>query len=107
MLELDDVVRANQVACLPFAKSGRAESELFERYPELFGVIERGKRAKIDSFRLQSTLRDEESYHTRAGKGRPVSMYDGGDNPSGDSTGPIHPDHDMTSKKRLERQKVG
>ena len=73
MLELDEVVRQNQVACLPFSKSGRAEVELFERYPELFDIIERGRRAKIDSFRLQSRLGDEESYYANVGKARPIS----------------------------------
>lgn len=79
MLELDEVVQQNQVACLPFSKSGRAEAELFERYPELFDVVERGRRAKVDSFRLQSRLRDEESYYASAGKARPISR-DGTDN---------------------------
>ena len=79
MLELDEVVRQNQVACLPFSKSGRAEAELFERYPELFDTVERGRRAKIDSFRLQSRLRDEESYYASTGKARPISR-DGTDN---------------------------
>ena len=79
MLELDEVVRQNQVACLPFSKSGRAEAELFERYPELLNTVERGRRAKIDSFRLQSRLRDEESFYANAGKARPVSR-DGPDN---------------------------
>ena len=79
MLELDEVVRQNQVACLPFSKSGRAEAERFERYPELLDIVERGRRAKIDSFRLQSRLRDEESFYANAGKARPISR-DGPDN---------------------------
>ncbi|KAK5281199.1 hypothetical protein LTR16_006422, partial [Cryomyces antarcticus] len=49
LLELDGVVRENQLACLPFAKSGRAEALLHQKYPELAGVIDRGTQAKIDS----------------------------------------------------------
>jgi len=70
MLELDGVVRQNQLACLPFAKSGRAEAELFEAHPELHDIIERGRRAKIDSLRLQSRLLDEDVYYANAAKAR-------------------------------------
>ena len=82
LLELDEVVRQNQVACMPFSKSGRAEAELFDRYPELIDVVERGRRAKVDSFRLQSRLRDEESYYASAAKARPVTR-DGKDDAKG------------------------
>ena len=60
MLELDDVVRQNQLACLPFAKSGRAEAELLEAHPELVTFRERDRRAKIDSMALQSRLHEVE-----------------------------------------------
>ena len=86
MLELDDVVRENQVACLPFSKSGRAEAELFERYPELTEAIERGRRAKVDSFRLQTHLQDEESYYVSAGKARATPRGDNSDIPLGDDS---------------------
>lgn len=75
MLELDEIVRQNQLACLPFAKSGRAEAELFDSHPELMDIIERGKRAKIDSFHLQSRLRDEEQFFTNAAKARSLPQY--------------------------------
>ena len=78
MLELDEVVRQNQLACLPFAKSGRAEAELFEAHPELNNIIERGRRAKIDSFRLQSRLRDEELYYMNAAKAKALPQDDDG-----------------------------
>ncbi|EKG11482.1 BTB/POZ-like protein [Macrophomina phaseolina MS6] len=58
ILELDQVVRENQVACLPIAKSGRAEALLFEKYPELAEQIDRRKRAKIDALMLQSKYAD-------------------------------------------------
>lgn len=60
MLELDVVVRQNQLACLPFAKSGRAEAELFETYPELPDAIKRNRRAQIDLMALQPRNHDDE-----------------------------------------------
>lgn len=70
MLELDEVVRQNQLACLPFAKSGRAEADLHERYPELAGIIERGRRAKVDSMALRSRLQEDEMRFSGSAKAR-------------------------------------
>ena len=86
MHELDDVVRQNQLACLPFAKSGRVEAELFEAHPELFDLIERGRRAKIDSFHLQSRLRDEDVYYANAAKIRSKSIPQNDDHASPSAT---------------------
>ena len=61
MLELDQVVKQNQLACLPFAKSGRAEADLLERHPELLTIMEKTKQAKIDSMALQSRLHEDEA----------------------------------------------
>jgi len=82
MLELDEVVRQNQLACMPFAKNGRAEAELFEAHPELHDIIERGRRAKIDSFRLQSRLLDEDIYYANAAKARTLPQNDENLSPS-------------------------
>ncbi|KAL8825414.1 MAG: hypothetical protein Q9191_004433 [Dirinaria sp. TL-2023a] len=76
MLELDEVVRQNQLACLPFAKSGRAEAELIDRHPGLRDTIERGRRAKIDSLALRSRLRDEDAFYANAAKARPAPRND-------------------------------
>lgn len=56
--ELDEVVQQNQLACMPFAKSGRAEEDLHERHPELIAVLDRNRQAKIDSVRLRSKYHD-------------------------------------------------
>lgn len=61
MLELDEVVRQNQLTRLPIAKSGRAEAELIGRYPHLLDLIERGKHTKVDSVSLQTRLHEREA----------------------------------------------
>jgi alpha-tubulin suppressor-like RCC1 family protein len=60
--ELDEVVRQNQLACMPFAKSGRAEEDLHERHPELIASIDRNRQVKIDSIRLRSKFQDLNSF---------------------------------------------
>ncbi|KAF2468489.1 uncharacterized protein BDR25DRAFT_231544 [Lindgomyces ingoldianus] len=60
ILELNQVVRDNQLATLPFARSGRAEAILFDKYPELAERIERGKRAKIDAIVLSNKFSDSD-----------------------------------------------
>lgn len=82
MLELDEVVRQNQRACLPTAKSGRAEAELFETYPELPSIIERGRQAKLDSIILQSRTRDQDSRYGSVSKGKGINMDESGSSPS-------------------------
>ncbi|RYN41524.1 hypothetical protein AA0112_g2323 [Alternaria arborescens] len=58
LLELNQVAHENQLAYLPFARSGRAEALLFERYPELAERIERGRRAKVDAIVLSNKYAD-------------------------------------------------
>ena len=61
MIELDAVVRQNQLACLPIVKSGKAEDDLIEKYPQLVDLMERSKNIKIDSIALQARLHDHEA----------------------------------------------
>lgn len=61
LLELNQVAHENQLAYLPFARSGRAETLLFDRYPELVERIERGKRAKIDAIVLSNKYADHDN----------------------------------------------
>ncbi|PSN73675.1 hypothetical protein BS50DRAFT_192924 [Corynespora cassiicola Philippines] len=56
--ELNQVVHENQLAYLPFARSGRADAVLFDKYPELAEKIERGRRAKIDAIVLSNKFSD-------------------------------------------------
>ena len=56
--ELDEVVRANQLACMPFAKSGRAEMLLHERHPDLAAAIDLNRRRRIDAIAHRSKYQD-------------------------------------------------
>ncbi|KAL8913049.1 MAG: hypothetical protein Q9172_007373, partial [Xanthocarpia lactea] len=60
MLELDTTIKQNQLARLPISKSGRAEAELLDSYPQLAEIVERGKRAKIDQIAFQSRWRQDD-----------------------------------------------
>lgn len=63
MLELDQVVRQNQLACFPYSKSRKAEEELFATYPELSAVIEHNRRTTIDSMVLHCKPHDDATRH--------------------------------------------
>lgn len=76
MRELDEVVRQNQLACLPIAKSGRAEAELIEHYPELVDKMERSRRIKIDSLSLQTRLHEREAKTVGGSKAKAAFLED-------------------------------
>ncbi|USP81502.1 hypothetical protein yc1106_08776 [Curvularia clavata] len=61
LLELNQVAHENQLAYLPFARSGRAEALLFDHHPELAERIERGKRAKIDAIVLSNKYAESDN----------------------------------------------
>lgn len=60
MLELDEVVRDNQLAQHPFAKSGREELLLHERYPELAQDIDEERQRRVKEMAYKTTQRDDE-----------------------------------------------
>lgn len=62
MAELDEVVRANQLACMPFAKSGRAELLLHERHPGLAEILARNRQRRIDGVAMRSKHHDLETF---------------------------------------------
>jgi inhibitor of Bruton tyrosine kinase len=62
LLELDEVVRQNQLNCMPFAKSGRAESLLHERHPELAALIDRNRQRRIDGVIIRSKHHSVEAF---------------------------------------------
>lgn len=99
MLELDEVVRQNQLACLPIAKSGRAEAELVERYPMLLDKMEQSKRIKIDSISLQSRLHEREARFVGGSKAKAAFLEEFDRSPSALKSRPKSPrDRDSQSQ---------
>ena len=82
MLELDDVVRQNQLNCLPISKSGGAEAELIENHPELTESIEHSRRVKMDAISLQGRLHERESKLGSAAKAKADLLEDFEPSPS-------------------------
>ncbi|KAI0138908.1 hypothetical protein F4776DRAFT_662609 [Hypoxylon sp. NC0597] len=60
ILELDEVVRDNQLARCPFARSGRANLLLHERNPELAQDIDEERRRRVREMAFRFTQRDDE-----------------------------------------------
>ncbi|KAL8925284.1 MAG: hypothetical protein Q9208_003574 [Pyrenodesmia sp. 3 TL-2023] len=60
MAELNDTVRQNQLARHPISRSGRAQAELLDAYPQLAELIERGKRTKVDQIAFRSRWRHDD-----------------------------------------------
>jgi alpha-tubulin suppressor-like RCC1 family protein len=72
LLELDEIVRENQLARLPFVRSGRAELLLHEKYPDLMLDIEEERQRRVKEFAFKNTQKDDErklsaSYKARVG----------------------------------------
>ena len=61
MLELDAVTRDNQLAHQPISRSGRAEAELFEQYPELLDIMESNRCDKLESVSARAARTDREN----------------------------------------------
>ena len=76
MLELDDVVKRNQLACLPIAKGEEVMAELLAVYPELRESIERSRRIRLDMISLQTRLYERESKASSAAKARADLLED-------------------------------
>ncbi|KAI0425978.1 hypothetical protein F5Y09DRAFT_79317 [Xylaria sp. FL1042] len=58
--ELDEVVRNNQLARCPFARSGRAELLLHERNPELAHDMYEERQYRVKDMAFRATFRDDE-----------------------------------------------
>jgi hypothetical protein len=76
LLELDDVVRANQLNCLPFAKSGRAERLLLEQYPELAEDILEERHRRVKDMTFRANLQTEDSRTPSSFRARVGSLDD-------------------------------
>ncbi|RYP72671.1 hypothetical protein DL769_004413 [Monosporascus sp. CRB-8-3] len=72
LTELDQVVRQNQLARCPFARSGRAELLLHDRHPRLAEDIDEERQTRVKEMAYKTLQRDEEkklssSFKTRFG----------------------------------------
>ncbi|KAI1100629.1 hypothetical protein F4804DRAFT_318394 [Jackrogersella minutella] len=72
LLELDEVVRDNQLARCPFARSGRANLLLHERNPHLTQDIEEERQRRVKEMAFRVVQRDDDkklssSFKTRVG----------------------------------------
>lgn len=82
VLELDEVVRDNQLNCLPFAKSGRADLDLYEKYPELAEDIDEERRRRVGDMTFRAQLRDDDVRISSSFKARIGSVDDNMPSPS-------------------------
>ena len=80
LAELDDVVRENQLACLPFVKSGRAELLLHERHPSLAGELDEDRQRRLRDMAFRISLRDDEARFASSFKTR-IGGFDGACSP--------------------------
>ena len=80
MIELDAVVRQNQLACLPIVKSGKAEDDLIEKHPQLVDLMVRSTNIKIDSIALQARLHDREAKSSASLKAK-ATLHEDFDHP--------------------------
>ena len=72
MLELDTVIRENQLTHQPISRSGRADADLFERYPHLPSTIDLGREDSLESIEARAARYNDEhsSASTSKGKGK-------------------------------------
>ncbi|KAB8294091.1 hypothetical protein EYC80_009545 [Monilinia laxa] len=80
--ELDEVVRDNQLNCLPFSKSGRADLDLHEKYPELAEDIDEERRRRVGDMTFRAQLRDDDNKTSSSFKARMGSLDDTFSSPS-------------------------
>lgn len=76
LLELDDVVRNNQLARFPIVRSGRADILLHDQYPDLALDIEEERRRRVKEMAFKVTQKDEERKLSLSHKARLGSMDD-------------------------------
>uniref|UniRef100_L2G0K3 Btb domain and ankyrin repeat protein n=1 Tax=Colletotrichum fructicola (strain Nara gc5) TaxID=1213859 RepID=L2G0K3_COLFN len=75
--DLDNIVRENQLARYPFARSGRAELLLFEKDPDLALDIDEERRRRVREMAFKSTQRDDDKKISSSFKTKFGSLDDG------------------------------
>ncbi|KAL7817515.1 hypothetical protein V8C44DRAFT_355659 [Trichoderma aethiopicum] len=96
LYELDGKIRDNQLACFPFAKSGRAELLLFEKHPDLAADIEEERRRRVKEMAFKHAQREEEKRLNSAYKARFGSFDDS-------TRAPETPEKNTSRQSRLPR----
>ncbi|KAI5866307.1 hypothetical protein GGS23DRAFT_380692 [Durotheca rogersii] len=76
LLELDGVVRDNQLARCPFARSGRVDLLLHERNPELAQEIDEERQRRVKEIAFRAAQRDDERKLSSSFKVRFGSLED-------------------------------
>ncbi|KAI1478140.1 hypothetical protein F4774DRAFT_177265 [Daldinia eschscholtzii] len=76
LLELDEVVRDNQLASCPFARSGRADLLLHERNPELAQDIEEERHRRVKEMAYKVTQKEDDRKLSTSFKSRVGSLDD-------------------------------
>ncbi|KAF3761552.1 hypothetical protein M406DRAFT_347904 [Cryphonectria parasitica EP155] len=74
--ELDAVVRANQLARYPFARSDRAELLLHENHPELAQDIEEERQRRVREMAFKASQKEEERKLSSSLRGKFGSLED-------------------------------
>ncbi|GJN71966.1 hypothetical protein PLICBS_006037 [Purpureocillium lilacinum] len=74
VVELDEVVRGNQLARLPFAKSGRADALLHDKYPDLAIDIDEERRRRVKEMAFKLSQREDDRKLSSSWKARVGSL---------------------------------
>lgn len=76
LLDLDEVVRGNQLARYPFARSGRAALLLHEQYPNLAQDIDEERQRRVKEMAFKVSQKEDERKLSSSLKGRFGSLED-------------------------------
>ncbi|KAI0152678.1 hypothetical protein GGR57DRAFT_469943 [Xylariaceae sp. FL1272] len=76
LLELDEVVRDNQLARCPFAKSGHTEALLHEQNPELAQDILEERQIRVKEMAFKTNHRDDDKKMSTSYRARFGSLHD-------------------------------
>lgn len=76
LLDLDEVVRGNQLARYPFARSGRAALLLHEQYPNLAQDIDEERQRRVKEMAFKANQKEDERKLSSSLKGKFGSLED-------------------------------
>lgn len=76
LLDLDEVVRGNQLARYPFARSGRATLLLHEQYPNLAQDIDEERQRRVKEMAFKVSQKEDERKLSSSLKGKFGSLED-------------------------------